>query len=66
MFIKLTSVQSNIDGDIYINTESIVSVFQTKVEKEDGTNTNVTIVFGGQNGNWEVKETPSEIYSLLS
>lgn len=66
MFIKLTSVQQNINGDIIINKDAIVSVFKTIITRDTGDCEEVTLVYGGQIGNWEVLETPEQIYKLLS
>jgi hypothetical protein len=65
MFIKLTNVNPSIKSEIVIiNTDAIIAIF-TALAPRNETSEEVTIVFGGASGSWEVKESPEEIYNQI-
>ena len=61
MFVKLTNASLPFqDKFLVIKKENIISIFETTVEDE-----NVTTIFCGAIGAWNVRETVDEVYALL-
>jgi len=67
MFIKLTNMAPDFKGmSFLIKKDLIVSVFSSKVDRENGVREDVTLVFVPPHGTWEVSETVEEIQDLLN
>ena len=66
MLVKFTNAAEGLEGNpIYINTEWIVSVYETNKGEEGGSL--VTIVFGGPGGiAWEVEESLEEAQKKIN
>ena len=67
MLIKFTNAHpQHLDKPILINSDTIVSVRQGPVVREDSTVNDVTFVFCPPHGTWEVKETIDDILKMIS
>lgn len=67
MFITLTNANENHKGNkVAVRISEIVSVYNTTVNREDGTTDNVTLVFAPPHGTWEVSENLEDIVSELN
>jgi len=67
MFITLTNAKPPFTGKlISINTDTIVTMHENEIDREDGRTDCVTFIFIPPHGTWEVKETLEEIYRKLN
>ena len=67
MFITLTNASENHKGNkVAVRISEIVSVYNTKVTREDGTEETVTLVFAPPHGTWEVSESLEDIVTELN
>jgi hypothetical protein len=67
MFVKLTNANPKyLDQPVILNSEHMVSVFVAEVTREDDRSESVTVVYCPPHGNWEVKETPEQVFNLLN
>lgn len=68
MFIKLTNANPIfVNQPIVIRKNVIISVYAQTVTREDGlTAEEVTFVYAGQDGTWEVQEKVDAIFDLLN
>lgn len=65
MLIKLTNRHpKHHDEVLLLNTDTVVSVFSTELEREDGVFETVTMVHCPPHGTWEVAETPDDVLLL--
>jgi hypothetical protein len=62
MFVTLTNAKPPFTGKlISINADSIVTMHENEIDREDGSTDFVTFIFIPPHGTWEVKETLAEI-----
>jgi hypothetical protein len=67
MFITLTNAKPPFTGKlISINSDSIVTMHENEIDREDGRTDQVTFIFIPPHGTWEVKETLAEILRQLN
>jgi hypothetical protein len=66
MIIQLTNASDGFrNKPILINTEMVLSVYQSTRMHDDNTFEELTYVFCPPHGSWEVFETPEEIMKLI-
>ena len=69
MIIKLTNTHPTFKGQpVLLNTDFFVSVhrgFATRGEGDSSALEEVTYIHCPPHGNWEVNETPEQIYDLI-
>jgi hypothetical protein len=67
MFVKLTNANPQFkDQPVILNSQSIVTVFQGTVVREDNEEQTATLVFCPPHGTWEVQETVEEVWQQLA
>lgn len=62
MFIKLTNAHPKYQGNpVLLNTNMIVSVHRSEIDREDGSLETVTFVHCPPHGTWEVTESVEQV-----
>jgi hypothetical protein len=67
MFITITNAAPKHKGQkTAISVDTIVSIWRTDVEREDGSKDTVTFIYMPPHGTWEAEETLEEITALIN